>query len=84
MIKGWCPEEDIYNAETTTRKVTMTYSSINFTIYSIVTHRSEEFSNDRNNKWYPSLHSNKFNVLKYRLTEDGLHHERYRIPLERT
>ena len=62
MVKGWCPEENIYNNEITYRKVTMTYTDLNFTINGIAIYGSDRLMNLWNNKTYPALQSNKFNV----------------------
>ena len=69
MTKGWCPEEDIYNKDITARKVTMTFSDLNFTISAIITHSQEQFVNIYNNKTFPGLHANFFNV--FCLDKDG-------------
>ena len=62
MVKGWCPNEDIFNSEVTTRRVTMNYQTINFSVVSIVSHGSSVYTNLYNNESYPGLRSNKFNV----------------------
>ena|SRR3990167_4813388 len=80
MIKGWCPNEDIYNSEVTTRRVTMNYQSINFSIVSVVSHGSTVYTNLENNEFYPGSRSNKFNVGFG--SADGHGHETDRFPPE--
>ncbi len=65
MTKSWCPEEDFYNNDTTMRKVSMTYTDLNFTVAAIITHGKEHFTNLENNKTFPALQSNKFNVATH-------------------
>lgn len=62
MTKGWCPEEDIYDSSKTTRRVSMTYQGLYFTLTSIATYGSARFENVHSVIDFPSNHACKFNV----------------------
>lgn len=83
MAKGWCPEEDIFNPEITYRKVTMTYTDLNFSVAAIAIHGNDRMMNLQNNAIYPANHANKFNVCLTKLTIGAEDHGYYRLSPQR-